>query len=59
MPRTVTDNEMKRRQQMAAAKVSITDAMSGHELTAMEWVQVLSEVMQRMISHGLVEEWNE
>ena len=44
---------------MAAAKVAITDAMSGHELTAMEWVNVLAEAMQRMIGHGLVEEWTE
>lgn len=59
MPRTITDHEMKRRQAMAAAKAAITDAISVHELTAMEWVNVLSEAMQRMISHGLVEEWHE
>ena len=59
MPRTITDSEMKRRQAMAAAKVAITAAMSGHELTAIEWVNVLSETMQRMICHGLVEEWTE
>lgn len=57
MPRTITDHEMKRRQAMAAAKAAITNAMSEHQLTAMEWVNVLSEAMQRMIGHGLVEEW--
>ncbi len=59
MPRTITDHEMKRRQAMAAAKAAITDAMSGHELTALEWVNVLAESMQRMIGHGLIEEWND
>ena len=59
MPRKITDHEMKRRQAMAAAKVSITDAMIGHELTAMEWVNVFTEAMTRMIWHGLAEEWTD
>lgn len=56
MPRTISPHEMDRRLKMAQAKFAITDAMGKHSLTAMEWVNVLHEVMQRMIGHGLKEE---
>ena len=59
VPRKLTDHEIKRRQAMVAAKVSITDAMIGHELTAMEWVNVFTEAMTRMIWYGLAEEWTD
>lgn len=55
----VTAHEMDRRRKMAAAKCGITDSMANHELTAMEWVSVLQECTQRMISHGLKEQWEE
>ena len=57
MSRTISDHEMDRRTKMAEAKISITEAMAGHSLTAMEWVNVLNESTARMIGHGLVEEW--
>lgn len=44
---------------MASAKCDITDAMAGHELTAMEWVNVLHEASHRMIQLGLSVEWKE
>jgi len=59
MTRTITNYEMQRRKEMAHVKLAITDAMAEHELTAMEWVNVLNEVMQRMICHGLSAEWSE
>lgn len=59
MPRTISPHEMDRRLQMAQAKITITDAMGKHSLTAMEWVNVLHEAMQRMIGHGLREEWED
>ena len=55
----MTDHEMERRRAMVAAKCAITDAMAGHSLTAMEWVNVLHEAIQRMIQHGLTEEWKD
>lgn len=57
MSRIITDSEMKRRQAMAAAKCDITDAMAEHSLTVVEWLNVLTEVSQRMIEHGLKEDW--
>lgn len=59
MPRTITENEIQRRQAMARAKSAITETMCNHSLTAMEWVNVLNESMQRMILHGLAEDWKE
>ena len=56
---SVSEHRMKRMQSMSSAKMSLTDAMSQHQLTAMEWVQVLAEMQQRMIGHGLKEEWAE
>ena len=58
MSYSISEHRMKRMQAMSSAKMSITDAMSSHRLTAMEWVQVLKEVMERMIKHGLDEEWS-
>ena len=57
MNRIVTNHEMDRRTAMVKAKQDITAAMSGHSLTALEWVNVLHEAMQRMIGHGLKQEW--
>lgn len=57
--RSITEHEMSRRQKMAAAKCDLTDAMAKHELTAMEWVNVLNEMLSRMVLHGLVEEWTD
>lgn len=59
MNRVVTDHEMSRRLAMAKAKEDVTKSMSGHNLTALEWVNVLHEAMQRMIGHGLKEEWTD
>ena len=58
MPRAITEHEMDRRRAMSAAKIDITAAMAKHGLTAMEWVNVLHEATQRMIQHGLSEEWS-
>lgn len=55
----ISQEQMDRRLAMAEAKMSVAEAMSGHELTAMEWVNVLSEAMQRIIGHGLTEEWTD
>lgn len=57
--RTITHQEMARRLDIAKAKESLTNAMSTHSLTAMEWISVLNEMTTRMISHGLREEWEE
>lgn len=57
--RTITEHEMSRRKLMAAAKCDLTDAMARHELTAMEWVNVLNEMLSRMVVHGLTEEWTD
>ena len=59
MNRIVTNHEMDRRTAMADAKLEITKAMMNHSLTALEWVNVLHEAMQRMIGHGLKEEWSD
>ena len=55
----ITEHEMNRRKAMVAAQSAITDAMSGHSLTALEWLQVLNAAANRMVWHGLHEEWNE
>lgn len=44
---------------MANAKSDLTDAMAKHELTAMEWADVLNELARRMLAYGLREEWND
>lgn len=59
MTKTISNHEMARRQAMAKAKSDLTDAMSQHELTAMEWLNVLNEMAQRMVEYGLQEEWKE
>ena len=59
MPQVITENEMDRRRAMAAALVDVTNALSNHSLTAMEWVNVLHEVTTRMIQHGLTDDWSE
>ena len=59
MTQTISNNEMQRRQAMARAKIDLTDAMSQHELTALEWLNVLNEMAKQMVWHGLREEWNE
>jgi hypothetical protein len=50
---------MQRRVAISKAQCSITDAMMGHELTALEWLHVFHTSSQRMIGEGLKEEWNE
>lgn len=57
--RVVSAYEMSRRSAMAKAKSAITDSMMGDTLTALEWVSVLNECAARLISHGLIEEWEE
>lgn len=57
MTRSVTDHEMDRRKVMAKAQESLTNAMSEHRLTALEWVNVLNETTRRMVAHGLDDEW--
>ena len=57
--RTISSYEMQRRTAMAKAKLAITDAMMRESLTAMEWVNVLNESAARLISHGLLEEWED
>lgn len=57
--RHATEYEMSRREKMAAAKCDLTDAMAQHELTAMEWVNVLNEMLSRMVEYGLAEEWTD
>ncbi len=54
-----SEHQMNRRNAMAGAQLDLTRAMSGHSLTAMEWVSVLSESMRRMIGYGLKDEWDE
>ena len=48
---------------MARAQGKITDAIADFTeeqgLTAMEWVNVLQMVQDRMIAEGLIEEWTE
>lgn len=61
--RVVSKNEMERRKAMARAKERLTNAMIGGDpgggLTAMEWVNVLHEMAERMIAMGLHEEWSD
>ena len=45
--------------EMAKAKESLTNVMGYHVLTAMEWLQVLSEMSTRMINIGLREDWED
>ena len=59
MSRIVTEAEMNSRRAMVAAKCDITAAMASHSLTAIEWVNVLAECQQRMILHGLAEQYSE
>ena len=59
MTQTISNHEMQQRQAMARAKSDMTEVMSKHELTALEWLNVLNEMAQRMVLHGLREEWNE
>lgn len=67
MGRIVTEVEMASRTRMAKAKSYLTDCLgeylgkTPHEnhLTAIEWINVLSEVQLRMVSHGLNEFWCE
>ena len=59
MTRIVTDHEMDRRKAMAKAQESLTNAMTEHGLTALEWVNVLNETTRRMVAHGLTEEWKD
>lgn len=59
MRRTITQHEMDRRLAMAKAKSSITKAMEDHNLTALEWVNVLVESQEWVIAWGLKEEWKE
>ena len=67
MGRVVTEAEMASRTRMAKAKSHLTDMVSEylgktpHEdhLTAIEWINVLSEMQLRMVSHGLNEVWSE
>lgn len=53
---TITEYEMQRRRKMAAAECALTDAMIGHELTPLEWINVYCEKTRRMLGHGLREE---
>ena len=58
--RTVTTEEMDSRTKMACAKREITETMSKcNEMTALEWLNVLHECGQRMLLHGLCDEWEE
>ena len=57
MTRIVTDHEMDRRRAMSKAQEAITNAMTEHGLTALEWVNVLNETTRRMVAHGLTDEW--
>jgi hypothetical protein len=50
---------MDRRKAMAHASSDVVDAMAKHSLTPLEWSWVLSELQQRMIKHGLAEDWRE
>ena len=57
--RTVTQREMDRRLAMASAKIDITKAMENHDLTALEWANVLHECLGRIIQYGLHQEWSD
>lgn len=57
IPRTT--HEMQRRAAMVRAKCDLTDAMTGHDLTPMEWLNVLHEMMSMIVVHGLKDEWEE
>ena len=50
---------LERRRRMIEAKIELTKSMQGHELTALEWVNVLHEMMARIIGHGLRNERDE
>ena len=58
MARIISDYEMSRRQEMARVKLALTAEMGHHSLTALEWVCVLNELIQRMAAHGLREEYD-
>ena len=50
---------MQRRKLLAEAKSEILKAMAAmsFQLTAIEWTQVFHDMMQRMLTFGLKEEW--
>jgi len=60
--RTISENEMDRRKLLARAHGDLiqtmgelTDETGG--LTPLEWCQVLIDCQQRIITHGLQDEW--
>ena len=59
MNRKITEHEMDRRREMCLARMGILTAMESHELTVMEWVNVLNQIQQRLIVIGLKEDWEE
>ena len=67
MRRIITEVEMESRRRMSKARLHLTDAMGvyvsendhGDHLTSIEWCQVLNEMQQRMLQHGLKEFWDE
>jgi len=56
--RIVSDYEMRRRQLLAGAKDKLLEAIQKvpQELTAMEWLEVLNDIQNWLISEGLAEE---
>lgn len=48
--------ERARRKAMTIAKQSLADAMCGHNLSAIEWNYILTEMQSRIIAHGFVEQ---
>ena len=65
MARRITEHQMDRRRRIAEAQAALTDAMMpfgddadhAEGLTPMEWLQVFATLQDRMIVHGLREEW--
>lgn len=55
--RTITGYELERRGQIAAAKQQLWTAMEEVELTPLEWVMALSEMLDRVTHLGLKDEW--
>lgn len=53
----ITEYEMDRRKAIIHARSDLTDQMVKHDLTALEWIEVLAEMQKRMISIGLRDEW--
>jgi len=58
MSKQISDYEMRRRQFLESAKDKLLEAIGKipHELTVMEWLEVLSDIQQWLISQGLAEE---